>query len=187
VCHFNFRISWRVGGPRGTLWNMDFRGLQDIIRADHAAKGKRSDRLTVDIFRVGQFTHEKKSRFFLHLAYRLIDMVWTRMIVGAELPPTVKAGPGLRLRHWGRGIIFHPATIIGDNAFIYHRVTIGVSKNGIPTVGNDVYVGAGATIIGDLHVGDRVKIGAGAVLTKSVPDDSTVVGSSARVFSSIPD
>lgn len=166
---------------------MDFRGLQTIIRADHAAKGKRSDRLTVDIFRLGQFACEKKSRIALYLAYRAIDMVWVRMIVGAELPPTVKAGPGLRLRHWGRGVILHPAAVIGDDAFIYHRVTIGVSKEGTPVIGNGVYIGAGATIIGGISIGDRVKIGAGTVVTKAVPDDSTVVGPSSRVLSSLPE
>lgn len=155
---------------------MDFRGLRDIIRADHAAKGKRSDRLTVDIFRIGQYTHEKKSRRVLHLAYRVIDMVWVRMVVGAELPPTVKAGPGLRLRHWGRGIIFHPNAIIGDNAFIYHQVTIGVDKEKTPIIGDNVYIGAKASIVGGVTVGDNVRIGAHAAVVKDIPSNATAVG-----------
>jgi len=161
---------------------MDIRGLLDIIRADHAAKGKRSDHLTVDIFRLGQYTREKKSRLPAHLAYRVIDMIWVRMIVGAELPPTVVAGPGLRLRHWGRGIILHPKSVIGDNAFIYHRVTIGVSKEGTPVIGDDVYIGAGATVIGGITVGDQARIGAGAVVVRDVPDKASVGGVPARII-----
>ena len=105
------------------------------------------------------------------------------MIVGAELPPAAQVGPGLRLPHWGRGVILHPRTVIGRNAFIYHGVTIGESKGWTPVIGDDVYIGARATIVGDVTVGDRVRIGAGAVVVRDVASDSSAVGVPARTAS----
>lgn len=152
------------------------RELIVTIRADTSAKGPRSDLLTVFVFRVGQYAVARKRRLLVYALYRVVDMVWTRMIVGAELPPTVTAGPGLRLRHWGRGIILHPDVLLGPNVCIYHRVTIGTNGRGVPALGDRVYVGAGASLIGPIAIGDRARIGAGAVVTADVPAGSTAVG-----------
>lgn len=151
----------------------------NMRRADRRAPGKRSDRLTVDVYRFGQYAAARPHRRPLRAAYRIIDMLWTRIIVGAEIPRTVQAGPGLVVRHWGRGIIMHPDVKIGSNAHIYHRVTIGVGPDGaVPTLGDRVYIGTGATIIGGIRVGDDAKIGAGAVVFRDVPDGATIVGAS---------
>ncbi|PPH97923.1 serine acetyltransferase [Rathayibacter sp. AY1B7] len=162
---------------------MDLADLRAVVRADLAAKGHASDRLTVLVLRLGQYSSSRRTRLPLHLVYRLVDLVWTRMIVGAELPPTAQVGPGLRLPHWGRGVILHPRTVIGSNAFIYHGVTIGESKGRTPVIGDDVYIGARATIVGDVTVGDRVRIGAGAVVVRDVASDSSAVGVPARTAS----
>ncbi|ROS29285.1 serine O-acetyltransferase [Rathayibacter sp. PhB127] len=159
---------------------MNFAELRANIRGDFAARGRTSDRLTVLIFRVGQYATGPKARFPLYLLFRLADFLWTRAIVGAELPATAQIGPGLRLPHWGRGVILHPRTVIGRNAYIYHGVTLGESKGGTPTIGDDVYVGARATIIGGVTVGSRSRIGAGAVVVRDVPADESAVGVPAR-------
>ena len=161
---------------------MDIRGLRTIIRADLAAKGARSDRLTVAVFRLGQYTHEKRRRLPLHIVYLLLNFVWVNAIVGAELPPTMKIGGGFRLAHWGRGVILHPATVMGQNCYLYHGVTIGQGNGGSPTLGNYVYVGAGAKILGNISVGTRARIGSGAVVVRDVPEYATVVGVPARVI-----
>lgn len=159
------------------------RELRDALRADRAARGKRSDRLTVDVYRLGQWATARRYRRPAFWLYRLVDLLWTRVIVGAEIPHTVKAGPGFVVRHWGRGIIVHPNVVIGSNAHIYHRVTIGIGSDGkTPTIGDRVYIGAGATIIGGIHIGDGAKIGAGTVVTKDVPAHASVVGAAPRVF-----
>ncbi|WP_283676433.1 serine O-acetyltransferase [Clostridium perfringens] len=86
----------------------------------------------------------------------------------------------MRLVHLN-GIVINKNSIIGDNATIFHQVTIGANENGkdndkAPKIGKNVYIGAGAKIIGDICIGNNVKIGANAVVTRSVGDNCTVVG-----------
>ena len=72
---------------------------------------------------------------------------------------------------------------IGKNCWINQQVTIGAnSQYGYPTIGNDVHIFAGALVIGDIIIGNNVVIGAGTVVTKSVPDNCTVVGNPARII-----
>jgi serine O-acetyltransferase len=65
---------------------------------------------------------------------------------------------------------------------VFHNVTIGGGHGGAPTLGNNVYVGAGALIIGGVKIGDNVNIGAGAIVVTDVPSNSTVVCEKARVI-----
>ena len=72
---------------------------------------------------------------------------------------------------------------MGKNCWINQQVTIGAnSQYGYPTIGNDVHIFAGALVIGDIMIGNNVVIGAGTVVTKSVPDNCTVVGNPARII-----
>lgn len=155
-----------------------------VIAADRAAEPHLSDRPTVLVLRFGQWANQKSFRKPAAIVHRIVDMVWTRMIVGAELPATVVAGPGLRLRHWGRGIILHPRARLGSECTLFHRVTIGQgSDGGVPTLGSRVYVGTGATLLGAITIGDGAKIAAGAVVVKNVPAGATVGGVPAKVIS----
>lgn len=90
-------------------------------------------------------------------------------------------GEGFCLVHAYTTII-NGAARLGNNCTILHSVTIGGGKGGAPTIGNNVYIGAGAIIIGGVKVGDNVKIGAGAIVVNDVPDNSTVVCEKARVI-----
>ena len=79
------------------------------------------------------------------------------------------------------GIYIHPKVFIGEDCTILQQVTIGANEHKIeydkaPRIGNRVYIGAGAKIIGDVEIGDDVRIGANAVVTKNVPSQMTVVG-----------
>jgi serine O-acetyltransferase len=76
------------------------------------------------------------------------------------------------------GIVIHSGAVIGKNAVIMHQVTVGALDlgNQAPVVGDDVYIGAGAKILGGIRIGDRCVIGANAVVTKDMPAGSTVVG-----------
>jgi serine O-acetyltransferase len=78
-----------------------------------------------------------------------------------------------------------PGTQIGDNCIIMQNVTIGISKIGEgtgPRIGNNVFIGAGASILGNIRVGNYVTIGANSVVIKDIPDGSTVVGNPGRVI-----
>lgn len=155
---------------------MDRQELRDLVRADFAAEPIRTERVTVLIFRLGQYV---RGRPWLYVPWRLVDLLWVRMIVGAELPPTAVVGPGLRLRHWGRGVIIHGDARLGAGVTLYHRVTIGIlgrGRNEAPTLGDGVYVGTGACILGGIEVGRGARIGANTVVTKDVAPDTTIVG-----------
>lgn len=78
-------------------------------------------------------------------------------------------------------IISHNAKI-GKNATIFHNVTIGEGKGGAPTIGDSVYIGAGAMVIGSVQIGNNVRIGAGCIVIHDVPDDATVVMQAPRII-----
>lgn len=138
------------------------------------------DRTTLFVFRFGQ--QVRTSGVLLRFAWWILDLVYLRLLIGAELPPEVQVGPGLRLPHAGRGVILHPTVRLGEDVTLYHRVTLGNSgpTDSAPVLGDRVYVGAGATIIGAVTIGDDAVVGAGAVVTRDVDATRTVVGVPAR-------
>lgn len=87
---------------------------------------------------------------------------------------------GCYFNYQGFGVVINPHTSLGNNVNIQHSVTIGENDRGVPVIGNNVVIGAKATIIGDIHVGDNVIIGAGSVVVKNIPDNCTVSGVPAR-------
>ena len=91
-----------------------------------------------------------------------------------------RIGKGLMVVH-GSGTVIGGGAVIGDNLTIYQNATIGF-QNGFPTIGDNVFIGAGAIVIGKIKVGNNVKIGAGAVVVNDVPDDCTVVGPKAMII-----
>ena len=80
------------------------------------------------------------------------------------------------------GIVINSAVKAGTGLVIEHGVTIGAEKGLSPVLGNNVFIGAGAKIIGAVTIGNDVKIGANAVVTKSLPDGATAVGVPAKVI-----
>ena len=122
-----------------------------------------------------------KLRFFL-LA-RLISQI-SRHMTGIEIHPGAKIGKGLFIDH-GIGVVIGETSIIGDNVLLYQGVTLGGTglEKGKrhPTIGNNVVIGAGAKILGNITIGDNSYIGANAVVIKDVPPNSTVVGVPGRI------
>lgn len=86
------------------------------------------------------------------------------------------------LPHGLYGIIVSHNAVIGKNVTIFHQVTIGQGKGGAPTIGDNVYIGAGAKIIGKVTVGNNVKIGANCVVFMDIPDNCTVVLPKPRII-----
>jgi len=97
------------------------------------------------------------------------------VIAGADIPLTCSIGGGLLIPH-PNGIVIHPDARIGVNCLIFQQVTIGYRNEGCPEIGGHVDIGAGAKVLGPISVGEHAKIGANAVVTKSVPSRSTAVG-----------
>lgn len=111
---------------------------------------------------------------------RLIEIT-----TGISIPAEAELGPGLRIHHFG-GIILHPKVKMGSGCTLYHGVTLGTDgqSDDAPTLGQDVLVGAGAKILGGIHLGDRCRVGANAVVTRSYGPDTVLVGVPARPVTS---
>jgi serine O-acetyltransferase len=121
----------------------------------------------------------------LHLPFfpRLISHI-ARFITGIEIHPGATIGKGVFIDH-GMGVVVGETAIIGDYALIYQGVTLGgtgkESGKRHPTLGENVVVGAGAKVLGNIQIGDNARIGAGSVVLRDVPSDCTVVGIPGRI------
>jgi serine O-acetyltransferase len=108
----------------------------------------------------------------------------SRFLTGIEIHPGAKIGRRFFIDH-GMGVVIGETAEIGDDVLIYQGVTLGGTGNEQgkrhPTIGNNVVIGTGAKILGSIKIGDDVKIGAGSVVVRPVPDHSTVVGIPGRV------
>jgi len=116
------------------------------------------------------------ARFLSHLA---------RSFTGIEIHPGATIGRRFFIDH-GVGVVIGETAEIGDDVTLYHGVTLGGTswKEGKrhPTLGNGVVVGAGAKVLGPIHIGDNAKIGSNAVVVKDVPMGATAVGVPARIL-----
>ena len=108
----------------------------------------------------------------------------TRIITGIEIHPKAQIGNRFFIDH-GEGVVIGETTIIGDDVLIYQQVTLGGTGNEHgkrhPTIGNNVIIGAGAKILGNITIGDNTRVGAGSVVVDNVPEHCTVVGIPGRI------
>lgn len=104
---------------------------------------------------------------------------------GVDLPARLNLGNGFIIEHIN-GIVINPLVSIGDNCNIYNGVTIGLEKRGkrkgVPTIENEVWIGANACIVGKINIGNNVLIAPGAYVNFDVPDNSIVVGNPGKVI-----
>jgi len=114
----------------------------------------------------------------MRLLSRWLSQV-ARLLTGIEIHPAAQIGRRLFIDH-GMGVVIGETTVIGDDVTLYQGVTLGGTgkEKGKrhPTIGNSVVVGAGARILGNIRVGDNSRVGAGSVVLRDVPDNSTIVG-----------
>lgn len=123
----------------------------------------------------------------LRLVGRLISQI-ARWVTGVEIHPGASIGYGFFIDH-GMGVVIGETTEIGDYVTLFQGVTLGGTgkEKGKrhPTLGNHVVVGSGAKVLGNIRIGDSVKIGANSVVLRSVPSNSTVTGIPGRIVKSI--
>jgi serine O-acetyltransferase len=115
---------------------------------------------------------------------RLISHI-ARFLTGVEIHPGAQIGHSVFIDH-GMGVVIGETAIIGNYCLIYQGVTLGGTGKEIgkrhPTLGNNVVVGAGAKVLGNIEIGHNVRIGAGSVVLRSTPSDCTVVGVPGRII-----
>lgn len=98
-----------------------------------------------------------------------------------DIPCTVDVS-GVYFCHKGFGVVINPKVVLGKRVVIQHCVTIGENDGSAPIIGDDVYIGAKSTIIGGVKIGNKAKIGAGAVVITDVPTGCTAVGVPAKII-----
>ena len=122
-------------------------------------------------------------RWHIPILPRLVSHI-SRFLTGIEIHPGARIGKGFFIDH-GMGVVIGETSEIGDNVTLYQGVTLGGTSHQRakrhPTLGNNVVVGVGAQLIGDITIGDNAKVGAGSVVIISVPANATVVGIPGRV------
>lgn len=131
----------------------------------------------VKLLRFKNYLYHKKLPFIS----QLFDYI-TRFLFSCDIPSAVKMGKGIIFAHYGLGVVMHRRTIIGNNVKIYQNVTIGSRNNmGPPIIGDNVLIGCGACLLGEIKIGNNVQIGANSVVINDVPDNCVVVGVPAKV------
>lgn len=116
-------------------------------------------------------------------------VLWHKLVevaTGISLPSSATIGPGLLIPHTGMRVL-HGASVVGSDCCITQGVTIGVSgrgdRRGVPTIGDRVYIGPNAVVVGKIAVGDDAVIGANSLVNRDVPAHCTVLGVPAIVVS----
>jgi serine O-acetyltransferase len=131
------------------------------------------------VYRFNHLLH----RIRIPLLPRLLSHL-VRLLTGVEIHPGAKIGSGVFIDH-GMGVVVGETAEIGDRVTLYQGVTLGGTgkEKGKrhPTIGDNVVIGANATVLGNIKIGSNVKVGAGSVVVTSVPDNCTVVGVPAEI------
>ncbi|HUB36556.1 MAG TPA: hypothetical protein VL972_07000 [Solirubrobacteraceae bacterium] len=156
-----------------------------VLQDWEANAGRPDSRLLLAWYRLAQ----RARRRWGGLARVVVTPYWwlSTLVVGVELPLDDRVGPRLCLHH-PHNIVVNPQTTIGADCVLRHGVTIGNqvdrqgNERGTATIGDGVELGAGCAVIGDIHVGDHARVGALAMVTKSLPAWAVAVGNPARVI-----
>jgi len=164
-------------------------GMFSDIRSDLAAYGgvwSSQGFWAMVVYRFGRWRYTIRSGMLrkpFSLIYRFSYKL-AQVATGIELPCEVPVGRNFRIDHFG-GIVISGYASFGDNCIVRNGVTVGLKnldEKAAPRIGNNVNIGAGAKLLGNITIGDNVDIGANAVVISSVPDNSIAVGIPARVL-----
>ncbi len=162
--------------------------IQTVFQADPAAKSVLEVLFCYPGFHA-VLSHRAAHWLYRHGLYfpaRFLSQI-SRAFTGIEIHPGAKVGRRLFIDH-GMGVVIGETAEIGDDVLLYQGVTLGGTGHERgkrhPTLGDNVVVGTGAKVLGNIVIGNHVRVGAGSVVIRSVPDHSTVVGVPGRIVRS---
>jgi serine O-acetyltransferase len=142
---------------------------------------------SIGCYRLGNWLHVARPTVVIRVPLKLVSFLankFCEVFMEMCIDPHATIGPGLYIGHIG-GVHINPQAIIGRNCDLTHRVTIGASamgRLGSPVLGDDVYIGTGATLVGKIKVGNGAKIAANTLVMSNIPDGATVMGVPGRII-----
>ncbi len=167
------------------------RFAEDVTR--YRARGYRTRDLWLDpavwsiaSYRLSNWLYVDRPTALVRIPLKLFSFLTVKFCVvfmEMDLDPQATIGGGLYIGHIG-GVHINPGAVLGENCDVAHRVTIGASamgRQGIPVIGNRVYIGTGAALVGKIKVGDGAKIAANTLVMTNVPAGATVMGVPGRI------
>lgn len=159
-----------------------------VLRADYERHGRSLTEpafVSLLVYRWGRWAWQLRNpvgRWLGGKAYAVMKF-FILNVTKVWIPPQVTIGEDFHIIHAEGSLSIHPDVVIGDRCGVMHNVTIGTNMGpGAPVIGDDVFIGVNSTVLGPIRIGDRVRIAANTAVTRSVPPDSVVIGSPARVF-----
>lgn len=131
------------------------------------------------IYRLSRFFHLKKIKVLPKLITKI-----NKIINNSYIPYSAEIGKGSKFGYGGIGVVLHNNCVIGKNCTIGQNCTIGgrTGHGGPPLIGDNVYIGPGARLLGSFKIGNNVVIGANAVVLNDIPDNCVVAGVPAKII-----
>ena len=152
--------------------------IEYIMENDPAARTK------LEVFLLYPSIHARLAHMISHFLYKKNLLFLARFLTGIEIHPGATLGAGILIDH-GMGVVIGETAELGDRITIYHGTTLGGTgkEKGKrhPTVGDNVVIGAGSKVLGNIKIGSNSKIGANSVVLDDVPEGATVVGIPGKV------
>jgi len=163
------------------------RSFLEHVRGDFERNGRRLLNIAwwplfVYRFGVWSLSLSQPARFLTSKVYGLLYFI-VHLLSGTAIVREARIGEDLLLPHSG-SIIIHPDAVVGDRCAIFHEVTLGatIEREGAPRVGDDVFIGPGAKILGPVAIGDGARIAANSLVLSDVPAGAHAIGVPARAF-----
>ncbi|MDB5327529.1 MAG: serine O-acetyltransferase [Phycisphaerales bacterium] len=171
---------------------MSLRSTLNVLYWDYVTHGRRwANRglWAMAIYRYGRWVDSLRPspfKILFNKSYSLLS-VFGPVVTGVFLDRATKVGKQLHIVHPGM-VLIHPHAQIGDRVGIMHGVTLGTTPahTGCPTVGDDVFIGAYATVLGGIKIGNGAKIAANSLVICDVPAGATAIGVPAKVYPATP-
>ena len=140
----------------------------------------------IAVYRFGNWLNVTKPFILIRIPLKIIALItykFCEVFMEMRIDPAATIGEGFYIAHIG-GVHINPQTVIGKNCDLAHHVTIGTSamgRPGVPVLGDNVYVGTGAALVGKIKIGNGAKIAANTLVMTNVPDGATVMGVPGRI------
>lgn len=175
--------------PGGAAAGLSFRQLLRLMREDwhtHLGESSRPGLHAVWLHRFGAWRYglPVAARKPASLLYWVLH-IFVRNVYGIEVPDTTRLGRRVLIAHQG-GIVIDRNAEIGDGSVIHHNVTIGPAeeRERAPKLGRNVFVAAGAIIVGEITIGDGARIGPNVIVTRNVPPEAVLFNPAPRMIES---